>query len=321
MLAKLLGLICAITALGAASQEAPWPQQRPIRMLVGTPAGYSPDVVSRLLARELARELTQSVVVENRPGVGGALMMRALRSAAPDGYTIGSVFWSQMSVAPAPIKQIDYDPAEDFTHVGVWTAGPQILVAHPGSGINSVEQLAAKARSANPPLLYASMGVAAPSHIFMALLQERGALRMGHVPFSSQNGVRAVVNGEVPVGMFGVGDALPMIRDGRLVPLAVTGTRRAPALPNVPTLQQAGVPGVTHAVWAGLIMPKGTPPEIVNRLNRALHAVVAHPEFRTRLEETGRTVQVGSPAEMQRLVREEIPFWRDVVVRAGISPE
>ena len=319
---QFLWLLIGLSFTGASlAEDAAWPQQRPIRMLVGMPAGYSPDIVTRQLADELSKELRQTIVVDNKPGGGGALMMRALRAAPADGYTIASVFWNQMSVAPSLFKQLGYDPVEDFTHVGIWMDGAQILVAHPASGIGSVAQLVAKARAANPPLLYASMGVSAPSHLLASLMLEGGAFTMEHVPFSGQKAVQAVATGEVPVAMMGVADALPLVRAGRLVPLAVTGSRRVPALPEVPTLVQAGIPGVTHKVWAGLLAPLGTPAEVITRLNQAMVKVAANPQFRARMEEVGRNVDVASPAQMRDTVREEIPFWREVVRRAGINAE
>lgn len=314
--------VSLVAGHGAApAQDAGWPQQRPIRMLVGQPAGYSPDVVSRALAEQLSRHLKQTIVVENRPGGGGALMMRALRASPADGYTIGSVFWNQMAVAPSLIRQIDYDPAEDFAHLGIWMSGAQILVAHPGSGIDSVARMIERARAAKPALPYASMGTSAPSHVFTELLVEQSKIALRHVPFRGAEAVLAAVNGEVPLAMLGVSDALPMIRERKLLPLAVTGEQRVPALPSVPTFAESGVPGMTHAVWAGLIAPKGTPAAVVARLNEAMTAVSADPAFRERFEQFGRTLRVGTPEQMLRTVREEIPLWRGVIERAGIKAD
>ena len=300
---------------------APWPTARPIRLLVGQPAGYSPDITSRQLAEALGAELKQTLVVENRPGGGGALMMRELRKAAPDGYTLGSVFWNQMTVAPSLVKQIDYDPAEDFAHVGIWTVGAQLLVAHPGSGIRSVADLVARARAAQPPLNWASHGSGSPGHVFMSLLLEKAGLAMNHVPFPGSQAVTAAVSGDVPVAITGVADAAGFVRSGQLLPLAVTGPRRLPLLPQVPTLTESGHPGVEYGVWAGLLAPRGTPAEVVERLNAALRAAAAQPALRAARDAAGALVQVSSAAEMQQRVREELPFWRGVVQRAGIRVE
>ncbi|MBL8331671.1 MAG: tripartite tricarboxylate transporter substrate binding protein [Rubrivivax sp.] len=299
--------------------QGPWPTARPIRMLVGQPAGYSPDIASRQLAEALSAELKQTIVVENKPGGGSALMMRELRSAAPDGYTLGSVFWNQMTVAPSLIRQIDYNPAEDFAHVGIWSTGPQLLVAHPGSGIRSMADLVARARAARPPMNWASHGNGSPGHVFMSLLLDKAGLTMNHVPFPGNQTITATVSGDVPVAITGVFDGSALVRSGQLVALAVTGSRRLKLLPEVPTLTEAGHPGVEYGVWAGLIAPKGTPPELIERLNAALRAAAAQPALRDKREAAGSVVQVSSAAEMQQRVREEIPFWRDVVKRAGIQ--
>jgi tripartite-type tricarboxylate transporter receptor subunit TctC len=298
--------------------QATWPKARPIRLLVGQPPGYSPDIASRQLAEALSTELKQTIVVENKPGGGTALMMRELRNAAPDGYTLGSVFWNQMTVAPTLVKHIDYDPAEDFSHIGIWSTGPQLLVAHPGSGIRSMADLVAKARAARPPMNWASHGNGSPGHVFMSLLLEKAGLTMNHVPFPGNQAITAVVSGDVPVAITGVFDGSAMVRSGQLLPLAVTGTSRLKLMPAVPTLTEAGHPGIEYGVWAGLIAPKGTPPGIVERLNAALRAAVAQPTLRDKREAAGSLVQVGSPAEMQQRVREELPFWRGVVQKAGI---
>jgi tripartite-type tricarboxylate transporter receptor subunit TctC len=303
------------------AQGTAWPLAKPIRMLVGQPAGYAPDITSRQLAEALSTELKQTIVVENKPGGGGALMMRALRDAAPDGYTLGSVFWNQMTVAPSLVKQIDYNPAEDFAHVGIWSTGAQLLVAHPASGIRSVADLVARARTATPAMNWASHGNGSPGHIFMTLLLDRAGLAMNHVPFPGSQAVTAAVAGEVPVAITGVVDSAGFVRNGQLVALAVTGPKRLPLMPQVPTLTESGHPGVEYGVWTGLIAPKGTPPDLVQRLNAALRAVAEQPGLRQKREAAGALIQVGSPAEMQIRVREEVVFWRGVVQRAGIKTD
>lgn len=303
------------------AQARPWPSAKPVRLLVGQPAGYSPDIASRQLAEALAAELKQSVVVENKPGGGGALMMRELRQAAPDGYTLGSVFWNQMVVAPALVRQIDYHTADDFAHVGIWSLGAQVLVAHPGGGLTSVGALVAQARAARPPMNWASHGSGSPGHVFMALLLERAGVAMNHVPFPGSQAVTAVVSGDAPVGITGVSDASPFVKTGQLIPLAVTGPRRLPLLPQVPTLTESGYPGIEYGVWAGLIAPKGTPADIIERLHAALRAASAQPALRASREAAGALLQVSTPDEMQRRVREELLLWRAVVQRAGIKTD
>ena len=302
------------------AQDAGWPQ-RPIRMLVGVPAGYAPDIASRELAEQLGKELGQPLFVENRPGGSAALMMRALMASAPDGSTIASVFWNQMSVAPSLFNNLGYDPVEDVAHIGIWMSGPQLLVTHRDSGIRSVGQLIEKARAAQPPLQYASFGVGSPSHIFTQLLLEKANINMEHVPFSGPKVMQAIINREVPLAMGGVSDMLPIVRAGKLVALAVTGDRRLATLPDVPTMADAGVPGLNHKVWFGLIAPKGTPSAIIDRLHRALQAAAANPEFRARMEQAGRIVSVGTPDAMRETIRSEIPLWAGVVKRAGITAQ
>jgi tripartite-type tricarboxylate transporter receptor subunit TctC len=300
------------------AQGSPWPQAKAIRMLVGQPAGYGPDISTRQLAEVLSAELKQTIVVENKPGGGGALMMRALRDAAPDGYTLGSVFWNQMTVAPALIKQIDYNPAEDFAHVGIWTTGAQLLVAHPRSGFRQVKEVMERAKASKPPISWASHGSGSPGHVFMSLLLERAGMAMNHVPFPGSQAVTAAVSGDVPIAITGVADSLGFVNSGQLVALAVTGGRRLPILPAVPTLTEAGYPGVEYGVWAGLLAPKGTSDELILRLNAALRAAASRPALREKREAAGAIIELSSPQEMQRQVREELPLWRSLVQRVGI---
>jgi tripartite-type tricarboxylate transporter receptor subunit TctC len=303
------------------AQSPAWPAARPIRLLVGQPPGYGPDVATRQLADVLSVELKQTIVVENKPGGGTALMMRELRNAVPDGYTLGSVFWAQMTVSPTLLKHIDYNPAEDFAHVGIWSSGAQALVAHPGSGMRSMSDLVAKARAAKPAMNWASQGNGSPGHVLMSLLLEKAGLTMNHVPFSGSQAVTATMSGDVPVAIVGASDVTGFVRNGQLVPLAVTGPRRVPLMPQVPTLTEAGHPGIEYDVWAGLLAPKGTPPELIEKLNAALRAAAAQPALREKREASGAVVQVGSAAEMQQRVREEMVFWRGVVQRTGIKAD
>ena len=303
------------------AQSPGWPAARPIRLLVGQPAGYGPDVATRQLADVLSAELKQTIVVENKPGGGTALMMRELRNAAPDGYTLASVFWAQMTVSPTLLKHIDYNPAEDFAHVGIWSSGRRRWWRTRAAVFATCKTWWPRHGPPKPAMNWASSGNGSPGHVLMSLLLEKAGLSMNHVPFPGSQAVTATVSGDVPVTIAGASDVIGFVRSGQLVPLAVTGPRRVPLMPQVPTLTEAGQPGIEYGVWAGLLAPKGTPPELIEKLNAALRAAAAQPALREKREASGALVQVGSAAEMQQRVREEIVFWRGVVQRTGIKAD
>lgn len=320
ILASLMVIGLALSGRAAHSQEKPWPEEKPIRLIVGAPAGYSPDITTRLIAEVMRKELGQNIIVENKPGGGASeVMMRALMPAAPDGYTLAVVFWNQLSVAPSMTRKAIFDPVEDFTHIGIWQQGHQIIATHPNSGIQSIQDLVKKAKASEPPMQFASPGVGAPGRIFFELMLRNGEFKMQHVPLRGPDVFAGVARGDLPVGVNGVADALPMLAGGKLVPLAVTADNRLAILPDVPTLKEAGIPWDSHSIWAGIIGPKGMPPAIVERLSQALQRAAKSPELVDTVRARGNTIQAGTPAEMRDRIKAEVPYWRTVVTAAGIT--
>jgi tripartite-type tricarboxylate transporter receptor subunit TctC len=306
---------------GARAQPSPkaWPD-RPIRLLLGQSPGGTPDVVNRQLAERLGAELGQTMFVENRPSAGGVVALQALKASAPDGYTLAGVFWAQLSVMPSLMPNLPYDTVRDFTPIGTWLSGPQVLVAGPSApGITTMAELLIEARRKPGAMQYASPGVASPGHIFMEQLNASAAVDLRHVPFSGSGAVLGNLRGDVPVLMAGVGDVLPHVKDGKLRALAVCADRRLAALPGVPTMAECGIVGLDRPVWHGLIAPSGTPTAVVERIHAALVSVAAQPAFVQSHEALGRVVSVSTPERMREIVRSEIPVWADLVRRAGIT--
>lgn len=312
--------VAAASAVVAGASFAQAFPSRPIKVVAGVGAGSSPDGVLRQVADKLSAALAQPVIVENRPGANGILALEAVKSSVPDGYTIAMVAFPQMSVNPSLIANLPHDPVLDFAHIGIFWRGPQLVVISAGMPASSLNDLIASAKARPGQLRYGSPGNGSPGHIFMEQLKLAAGIDVQHIPYKGPAAVVAGLSGEVELLMEGVSPQLPHIRAGKLKPLAVTGTQRLGVLPDVPTFDELGIKGI-GTVWLGFVAPRGTPAEIVARLNQELKRAVESPEFRSASEGFGRLVTPGTPEEMTATIRDEIPRWREVVQRAGIKPD
>lgn len=303
----------------AAQSAKPWPSDRPIQIHVGQQAGYAPDLVSRWLGEALSKELGQNVVIINKPVGAGRPMMNELKRATPDGYVFANVFWHMTSTWPALFSNLEFNPAEDFSYIGMWTTGPQMVVTYPGSGITEFKQLLEDSRKQSKPVQYGTYGATSPGAIYMAYAVSQTKTRMEPVNFKGADALVAMLRKEVSTLIGGVSDVQEQLKAGMLVPLAVSGRERLSAYPSVPTFAELGVKGLEAGVWAGLIGPPGVPKDIVDKMNAALRKAVAQPELKAKLESTSRFVWITSPQEMQDHIRAEIPVWSKTIKDAGIK--
>ncbi|MFN9774207.1 MAG: Bug family tripartite tricarboxylate transporter substrate binding protein [Burkholderiales bacterium] len=309
-----LATVAVVPAGASRAQTFP---ARPIRILAGVAAGSSPDGVLRQVAQMVGAAVGQPVVVENRPGANGILALEALKGSAPDGYTIAMVAFSQMSVNPSLIAKLPHDPVQDFAHIGIFWRGPQLLSTNAAVPMSSLSELLASARARPGQLRYGSAGNGSPGHLFMEQVKLAAGVEVQHIPYKGPSVVVAGVSGEVDLLVDGVSPQLPHVRSGKLKPLAVSGSQRLGVLPDVPTFDELGIPGI-GTVWLGFVAPRGTPAPIVTRLNQELRRAVDSPEFRSASEGFGRLVTPGSPEAMTATIRDEIVRWREVVQRAQI---
>jgi len=314
----------AALAIGALTVCAPGQAQdfpgRPVRFLLGSAAGSVPDVATRQIAERLSPLLGQAVVVENRPSAGGIAALQALKASAPDGYTLSLVHVGNMSVAPSLFEKLPYDTLKDFTHVGIFWRGVQVLVANPRLAATDLAGLIALAKTEPGRLRYSSPGNGTPTHLFMEQFNDAAGISIQHIPYKGPAAHVAVLNGEVDVLLEGVEPLLPHIRAGKLKVLAVGGSRRIEVLPGVPTFEELGIPNI-GTVWLGVVAPSGTPAPIVARLNRDLAAAVRSPDIVQSFERAGRLITPGTPLEMADTIRDEIPHWREIIRRANIKPD
>jgi tripartite-type tricarboxylate transporter receptor subunit TctC len=309
-------LLLAVACAGAWAQPYP---SRPIKVILPVPAGGYYDMVTRTVSQKLAERLGQPVLVENRVGAGGIVGTVAAAAAAPDGYTLLFNGIGAMSIFPSLHAKLAYDPVRDFVPVILLSTVPNILVVHPSVAARTVGELAELARSRPGEVSYASNGVGTTQHLAAEMFATARGLKLNHVPFNgSAPAVTAMLGGQTML-LFGVAsDVMPHIRAGKLRALAVASDRRTRALPEVPTTAQAGVPGVEIEIWLAAFAPKGTPREIVARLNAEIGRVLEMPEVASRITQEGLgEVKGGTPEALAGLLEAELAKWSRVVKASG----
>lgn len=301
---------------GTPGAAAGWPA-RPVRIIVPFPPGQAADTVTRLVADKLSARWGQPVVVENRAGGAGAPGLEAGARAAPDGYTLTAGTSGTLGVNPSVLARVPYDAERDFAPISNIAMVPLMLVAHPSFAARDVRAMADMVRARPGDINIASAGPATSQHMAIELLQMRTDLRFSIVHYrGSGPGITDLIAGVVPLMMDSVASALPHIRGGRAIPLAVTVAGRVPQLPETPTIAETISPGYQAAGWSGLVAPAATPPEIVAKISTDVRAALAEPDVVQRLLNLGTTPDPGTPEEFATFVRNEITKWREVA-RAG----
>lgn len=311
-LAALLALPAAVHAQGSSS---------PIRIVVGFPPGGNIDFVGRTLAQEVSAQIDRTVILDSKPGAGGAIAAETVARANPDGSTLLLVS-SANAILPALNKNLRYDPLADFEWIGTFTRYPLVVTVAANSPISSLADLVKRAKEAPDRLSYGSAGIGSAPHLAAVLLAQTIQAKVLHVAYK----------GEIPalVGLLGsqvdftvntVPTALPRIKAGELKALAVTSSSRWPALPDVPTVAESGYPSYEVNSWVGLAAPKGTPAAEVARLNKAFDDAKKNPEVRNKIESTGGQAYSLTPNQTRELMQREIKQWQERVADAGITPE
>jgi tripartite-type tricarboxylate transporter receptor subunit TctC len=315
-------LACALgtAAAPAAAAESSYPT-RSIRWIVAFAPGGSLDRVARMLAPRLSEALGQQVVIDNRPGAGGNLSAELVARSAPDGYTV-YVTSAALVVNASLYKKLPYDPLKDFEPVTLMGAAYNVLVAHPSLPVKSVADLVALAKRSPGKIDYVSSGNGTSGHLAMALFANLADIRLTHIPYKSIAQAQAdLVAGQVPLFFPTIPGAMPFINGGRVRALAVSGTKRSSALPQVPTMQEAGVRGYEASAWYPVLVPAGTPRPIVEHLNARFVAVVKNPEVRKQLSDDGVEPIGSTPSELATYMAAELRKWAQVVKQAGIEAQ
>ena len=314
-----LSLAAAAFPLASAAQGFP---VRPMKIIVPFPPGAATDLLARTVAQRLSTAFGQPVVVENKAGATGTIGSSLVAGSPPDGYTLLMATTSTHGIAPNLYKKPPYHPVNDFEPVSLvgWT--PNVLVVHPSVPASSVKELVALAKSREGKMTFASSGSGSSIHLAGELFKSMAGVEMLHVPYKgAAPALTDVMGGQVDVMFDTVAQALPQIKAGKLKALAVTTSRRSSALPDVPTVAEAGLPGYEMAGWIGLLAPKGTPAEAVERIHGEVVKIVNTPEVRERMVAAGVELAGTTPEEFRRVLTTELPKYARVMKDAGMQQE
>lgn len=312
------GLLAIALWLVSAAVHAVYPE-RPIKVFVGYAPGGSTDVVARLIAPKLGEKLGQPIVVENKPGSAGDFAAELMLQTPADGYTLMMSTVAVHAINPGLFKQ-RFDPLNDFTAIGLVCSYPMIMIASMDTTFRTPAQL--KEQSDRKPMFYSSSGVGSPGHLAAELLVKSQGMNLTHVPYKGGNpSVMAIITNEAQVNFATLPAVVPQIRAGKVRAIALASRERNPAVPDVPTMAEAGIPDFEVGTWSTLIGPKGIPADIVQKINAALNETLADPAIRQRLMAEGAEIRPMTPNETAEFLRSENARWVKVVKDAGIQPQ
>ncbi|MEN3354022.1 MAG: hypothetical protein V7640_2180 [Betaproteobacteria bacterium] len=316
MLSNLAMAIAATTlSVSAAAQSYP---NRPIRVIVGVPAGGTPDVMARTVTAGMSKILGQALVVDNRGGAGGLIGTEVAAKSASDGYTLLVSSPGPLTILPHVQKQLAYDPLKDFVPIGLIASNPFLLIMHPSVPTKTVKELIALAKSQPGKLNYASAGNGAANHLAMELFKSMAGVNITHVPYKgAPQAVTDVLAGHMHMMFNSIPPVLAHVKAERFRALGVGSHKRSPQLPDVPTIAEAGVPGYEAITWFGMLAPAKTPKTILARIHDAFAKVINTPELRAQLESQGAEPGTGSGAEFDDLIRREYERNARVVKTSG----
>jgi len=311
-------LACGVGAVAAAPSLA---QQsypaKPVRVIVPWPAGGGADIVGRAVAQKLAESLRQQFVVDNRPGASGNVGSEVASKSPADGYTL-LVIGANHATNTHLYSRLGFDPVKDFEPIALLTGAPNILVTHPSLPVRNVKEVMALARARPGQLSYGSAGNGTTGHLAMEMLRINAGIEMTHIPYrGGSQFLTDLVGGQVSLGFENVLSSAPHIQSGRLRAVASTGSRRSPALPDVPTVAESGLPGFEVVLWQGLLAPAGTPRTIIDQLHAATVASLQKPDLRERFAQLNVEAIGSTPAQFATYLRSEIDKWGKVIRATG----
>jgi tripartite-type tricarboxylate transporter receptor subunit TctC len=319
-----LAFACGLATVDMASAQATaddYPQ-RTVTFICPFPAGGGTDLLTRILAQELQDKLKRPVIVENRPGGGTIVAAQATARAAPDGHTIFIAPVTTLAMGPSVHKSLPYDTVKDFAPIGLVGSSQFALIANPKLGVDTLAELITFIKSKDGQLSYASAGASTPHHLFMEMFLKMIGARAQHVPYrGSVAALTDVISGHIPFMMVDLAVAIPSINEGKVKAFGVTSTERIKALPDLPTIAEAGVPGYGGTPWFSVVAPAGTPRPIIDKLNQVLVTFIKRPETQDRMNALAISPWTSTPDELAQFIPAEIRKWAQVVKDAGIEPE
>jgi tripartite-type tricarboxylate transporter receptor subunit TctC len=300
--------------------EATFPS-RPVSVLVGGAAGSVPDVLARALSDHLSGALGQPVIVDNRPGAAGSIAIAALMRSAPDGHTLAIATMSQAVFNTYLFPKLPYDPLQDLAPVAPLVTGAMVLAGHPAAGVHSLADYVRLANAKHGQLFVAVPQLGSPPHVLGLLLDRAAGISVSMVPHrSGADALNAVVSGSIPLIIEAPTSVAPLVEAGKLRAIAVTGREREALLPQVPTAREGGI-DIDGEAWIGMVAPRGTPQEVVQRLNRELNAILQDPDMRAAMQRLGFRTLKATPEVFSKLLRDEHAKWGPTIRDAGLKLE
>jgi tripartite-type tricarboxylate transporter receptor subunit TctC len=311
-------LLAATLAAAAAphAQAQPWPN-KPVRVIVSFTAGGTTDVMARTVGARLSDKLKQSFVIENKPGAGGNIGTEFVVRAPADGYTLIVNSVGPMAVNPTLYKGLPYNPLTDLVPIAQISDVPNVLVVHPSTGVKSMEEFIAYAKSKSGQVNYASTGIGTSSHLSSYMLGTRAGFEATHIPYKGAEALKDLLTGRVQFMFATIPSVIAHIKAGNLTAVAVSSARRSRSMPEVPTVAETGFPGFEAGSWFGFFAPKGTPREVVDTLNKAVNEIIGEKAVESRMIEEGADPVAGTPERFGAFVKSEFEKWRVVVQQSG----
>ena len=319
LLKPILAAVAVMAAAPALAQA--WPT-KPIRLIVPFAPGGTTDIIARVIAPGLGKELGQQVIVENKAGGGGSIGALEMIKAAPDGHALGVATVSTTAANPAINHKIGYNPLTDFVPIINIAATPNVIVVHPSFPAKDYGSFIALLKQNPGKFSFASAGTGSIGHLQTELFKNLSGTFITHIPYRGAGpALNDTVAGQVPIMFDNLPSALPFIKDGRLVPIVVAAPQRLAVLPNVPTFKEVGLEPVNRMAYYGLLAPKGTPKEIVDKVHAATLKVLQDPAVRKRIEDTGSLVIGNTPEEFGAQIAAEFNVYKDVVAKQKLALE
>lgn len=314
-------LLLLTSAAPVLHAQVPYPN-RPIKLIAPFPPGGTSDVLARLIAARLAEGLKQVITVENRAGASGNIGHEAAAKSAPDGYTLLLSSSSTVVTNPHLFRKLPFDPIGDFAPVSMVASAGQVLVVHPSVQATTLAELTALARANPGKLNFGSGGKGIQSHISGEMYKSAAGVNIVHIPYKGTvQAVTDLIAGQTQMVFSDMVPAMPQIRAGKLRPIAVTSAQRSAALPDVPTMHEAGIEGFESGVWWSIVVPRGTPVAIINRLNGELGRIMQLPEVREAYAKLGVNTQHSTPEKVTETIRAQSPVMAKVLRAAGVEAE
>ena len=309
--------LCSL-ALSATAADYP---EKPIRLLIGFPPGGATDLVARAIQPRMSALLGQQIIIDNRAGANGLIAGQLTARADPDGYTIVFGHIGMLVISPA-IQTVPYDPYKDFAAIGQTVSLQNLIIAHPTLAAKTLKDLIALAKAKPNQLNYASSGIGSPGHLAAVLLESMAGIKLVHIPYKGGGpAITDLLAGQVPLFFSVISTGVPHVQSGKARGIAVTGARRAEAVPDIPTIAEAGVPGYAATNWYGLLAPARTPKPVIDRLNKAMVAALNTPDVAASLKSRGIDVAPSSAADFAAFIRSENAKWSAIIKQSGLKGE